>query len=152
MYLYLLSIVFFLFTNYLLSITIKKYTFEKFFIYVILFFILVNLINLIYIKNINFFILHSLFSVVILFLYSALYRSVSIKVMIYLFFKKSSINVNNFYKADFIKKSFYKRIKILVNNAFLLKEKKHFMLTAKGKKYLYILKIFQTIFKIKYNG
>jgi len=110
------------------------------------------LINLIYVQNVNFFIFYFLFSVVILFLYSALYRSVSIKVMIYLFFKKSSTNVNNFYKTNFLEKSFYKRITILVSNAFLIKKKTHFALTTKGKKYLRILKILQSIYKIKING
>ena len=152
MYLYLLSIVSFLFTNYFLSITIKKYTYEKFFIYVIFYFILINSINFTYLQNINFFTFQALFCVVILFLYSALYRSVSIKVMIYLFFKETSTNVNNFYKTNFIEKSFYKRIKILFNNNFLIKEKKYFILTSRGKRYLSIFKILQSIYKIKFNG
>ena len=152
MYLYLLSIVSFLFTNYFLSITIKKYTYEKFFIYVIFYFILINLINFTYLQNIYFFTFQTLFCVVILFLYSALYRSVSIKVMIYLSFKETNTNVNNFYKTNFIEKSFYKRIKILVNNNFLIKKKKYFIITSRGKRYLSIFKILQSIYKIKFNG
>ena len=138
--------------NYFLSISIKKYTYEKFFIYVIIFFIFINSINLTYVQNINFFIFFSLYCVVVLFLYSALYRSVSIKIMIYLFLKKSNKNVNNFYRTNFIEKSFNKRIKILVNNGFLIKKKKHFTLTSRGKKYLRIFKILQSIYKIKFNG
>ena len=135
-----------------LKIGIKKYTYEKFFIYVIFIFIIINPINLIYLKNVNYFIFYSLFFVVILFLYSALYRSVSIRIMIYLVFKKSNTNVNYFYKTNFLKRSFYKRIQILVNNAFLIKEKRTFSLTTKGKKYLRILKIIQSIYKIKIHG
>ena len=138
--------------NYFLSITIAKYTYEKFFIYVIVFFIFINSINLAYVQNINFFIFFSLYCVVVLFLYSALYRSLSIKIMIYLFFKKSSKNVNNFYRTNFIEKSFNKRIKILVNNGFLIEKKKHFTLTFRGKKYLKIFKILQSIYKIEFNG
>jgi len=138
--------------NYFLSITIEKYTYEKFFIYVIIFFIFINSINLTYVQNINFFIFFSLYCVVVLFLYSALYRSVSIKIMIYLFLKKSNKNVNNFYRTNFIEKSFNKRIKILVNNGFLIEKKKHFTLTYRGEKYLRIFKILQSIYKIKFNG
>ena len=141
-----------MFTNYFLSITIKKYTYEKFFICVIFYFILINLINFTYLQNIYFFTFQTLFCVVILFLYSALYRSVSIKVMIYLSFKETNTNVNNFYKTNFIEKSFYKRIKILFNNNFLIKEKKYFILTSRGKRYLSIFKILQSIYKIKFNG
>lgn len=152
MYLYILSIISFLLINYYLSILIKKYTYEKFLIYVIAFYIFINSINLIYIQNINFFIFFSLFCVVILFLYSALYRSVSIRIMIYLFFKKSSVNINNFYKTNFIEKSFNKRIKILTNNKFLVKKKRYFYLSSRGKKFLGITKIIQSIYKIDFNG
>ena len=138
--------------NYFLSISIKKYTYEKFFIYVIIFFIFINSINFTYVQNINFFIFFSLYCVVVLFLYSALYRSVSIKIMIYLFFKKSSKNVNNFYRTNFIEKSFNKRIKILINNGFLIEKKKYFTLTSRGKRYLKIFKILQSIYKIEFNG
>ena len=47
--------------------------------------------------------------------------------MIYLYFKKSSVNVNSFYKTEFRKNSFDKRVKILINNGFLVKKNKHFM-------------------------
>ena len=152
MHLNFLSIILFLFLNFFLTITIKKYTYEKFFNYVIIYYILLNLINFVYIKNINFFVFQTLFFVIILFLYSALYRSVSIKIMIYLFFNKRSLNVNNFYKNIFLETSFNKRIKILVNNNFLVKEKKYFILTTKGKKYLTIFKFLKSIYKIKFNG
>ena len=93
-----------------------------------------------------------MFCVVILFLYSALYRSVSIRIMIYLFFKKSSVNVNNFYKTNFIEKSFNKRIKILTNNKFLVKKKRYFSLSSRGKKFLGMIKNIQSIYKIDFNG
>ena len=131
---------------------IKKYTYEKFFIYVIVYFILTNLINLIYLKNIDFFTFQALFSVSILFLYSGLYRSISVKVMIYSYLKKKNVNVNSFYKTEFMKKSFNKRVEILVDNGFLKKKREQFSLSSKGKKYLKIFKTIQSIYKINYSG
>ena len=131
---------------------IKKYTYEKFFIYVIVYFILTNLINLIYLQNIDFFTFQALFSVAILFLYSGLYRSISVKVMIYSYLKKKNVNVNNFYRTEFMEKSFNKRVEILVNNGFLTKKRKQFSLSSKGKKYLKIFKTIQSIYKINYSG
>ena len=131
---------------------IKKYTYEKFFIYVIVYFILTNLINLIYFQNIDFFTFQALFSVAILFLYSGLYRSISVKVMIYSYLKKKNVNVNNFYRTEFMEKSFNKRVKILVDNGFLTKKRKQFSLSSKGKKYLKIFKTIQSIYKINYSG
>ena len=97
MYLYLIAIIIFLIINYLLSKLIKKYTYEKFFIYVVFYFILLNIINLIYLKNIHLFAIASLFSVIVLFLYSGLYRSVSVKIMVSLYFTKTNISVSSFY-------------------------------------------------------
>ena len=85
MYPYFISILFFFFINYFISTILKKYTFEKFFIYVLVYFFIVGFYNLIYLKNINFFTIQTFFSVFILFLYAGLYRSVSVKIMIYLF-------------------------------------------------------------------
>ena len=150
--LYLISIIVFLFTNYFLSSVIKKYTYEKFFIYVIIYFVVINLLNISYIKSSNFFVFQTIFCVAILFLYSALYRSVSIRVLVLLFLKKKSVNVNDFYKNNFIKKSFNKRIKILVDNNFIIKKKKYYMLTLKGEKYLNFFKIIKSFYKIKFNG
>jgi len=152
MYPYLISIIFFLFTNYLISILLKKYTFEKFFIYVLVYFTLVNFFNLIYLQNVNFFTFQTLFSVAILFLYAGLYRSISVKIMIYLYLGKKSINVNNFYKTEFKEKSFNKRIRILIDNGFLVKKNKDFFLSPRGKKYLAIFKTIQSIYKIKSSG
>ena len=152
MYLYLIAILFFLLVNYIISTLIKIYTYEKFFIYVIIYFFLVNFINFIYIQNIDFFTFQILFSVFILFLYSGLYRSISVKIMIYLYFKKSSVNVNSFYKTEFRKNSFDKRVKILINNGFLVKKNKHFMLSPRGKKYLRIFRTAQSIYRIKFSG
>lgn len=152
MYSYLIAILFFLTVNYLVSGLVKKYTFEKFFIYVITYFILVNFINLVYLQNINFFTFQALFSVFMLFLYAGLHRSVSVKIMIYLYLRKKSISVNAFYKNEFKEKSFDKRIKILIDNGFLLKRNKNFFLSSRGKKYLKIFKIAQSILKIKYSG
>jgi len=42
MYSYFIATLFFILANYLASILVKKYTFEKFFIYVVIYFILVN--------------------------------------------------------------------------------------------------------------
>ena len=95
---------------------------------------------------------HIFFSVSILFLYAALYRSVSIKIMIYLYLKKPNININTYFKSEFIKKSFDKRIKILINNGFLNKQKKYFVLSPKGKKYLSFFKKIQSIYKVKFSG
>jgi len=152
MYLYLISILFFLVTNYLVTTLIKKYTFVKFFIYVMTYFISINFINLIYLQNINFFTFQVLFSVIILFLYTGLYRAVSVKIMIYLHLKKQSISVNNFYKKEFKEKSFNKRIKILTDNGFLIKKNKNFFLSSRGKKYLEIIKIVHSIYGIKSSG
>ena len=152
MHFYLITSLLFLLLNNLISKLVKKYTFEKFFTYVILYFIFINIINLIYIKSIYFFIFLTFFSVAILFLYGGLYRSVSVKVMIYLYFKKSAVNVNNFYKNEFSKKSFDKRVKILIDNGFLIKKNQNFMLTTRGKKYLKIFQIIHSIYKIKSSG
>lgn len=152
MHFYLITPLLFLLLNNLVSKLVKKYTFEKFFTYVILYFIFINTINLIYIKSIYFFVFLTFFSVAILFLYSGLYRSVSIKVMIYLYFKKSAVNINNFYKNEFSKKSFDKRVKILIDNGFLIKKNKNFMLTIRGKKYLKMFQIIHLIYKIKSSG
>jgi len=152
MYLYLIIIIIFLIINYLLSKSIKKYTYEKFFIYVVFYFILLNIVNFIYLKNIYLFTFGSLFSVVILFLYSGLYRSISVKIMIRSYFKKTNISINNFYKKEFKQRSFNKRVKILIDNDFLLKKNKYLVLSKKGKKYLKIFKIFHSFYKIKYSG
>ena len=152
MHFYLITPLLFLILNNLVSKLVKKYTFEKFFTYVILYFIFINMVNLIYLKSIYFFVFLTFFSVAILFLYSSLYRSVSIKVMIYLYFKKSAVNINNFYKNEFSKKSFDKRVKILIDNGFLIKKNKNFMLTIRGKKYLKMFQIIHSIYKIKSSG
>jgi len=67
MQLYLINILFFLIANFLISITIKKYTYEKFFIYVVIYFVIVNFVNLAYLQNIDLFTFQILFSVFILF-------------------------------------------------------------------------------------
>ena len=152
MYLYLIAIIIFLIINYLLSKLVKKYTYEKFFIYVVFYFILLNIINLIYLKNIHLFTIASLFSVIVLFLYSGLYRSVSVKIMVSLYFKKTNISVSSFYKNEFKQKSFNKRIKILIDNDFLIKKNKYLILSKKGSKYLKIFKIAHFLYKIKYSG
>ena len=152
MYPYLISVLFFLLVNCLITILIKKYTYEKFFIYIIIYFILVNSINLIYLESINFFTFQVLFSVTALFLYAGLHRSISFKIMIYLYLKKNNISVNNFYKTEFKEKSFNKRIKILTDNGFLIKKKKNFFLSSRGKKYLEIIKIVHSIYGIKSSG
>ena len=150
MLLFLSSILFFLVINFLISISLKKYTYDKFFIYVVSYFILVNLINLIYLKNVNLFTFQSLFSVIILFIHSALYRSVSVKIIIYLYLKKTNVSINSFYKTEFKEKSFNKRVKILIDNGYLIKKNKYLTLSLKGKKYLKVLKIFQSVYKIKF--
>ena len=149
MYPYLLAALFFLLSNYTLSILFKKYTYEKFFLYVITYFILVNFINLLYVQSINFFTYQALFSIFILFLYAGLYRSVSVKVIIYLYLRKKSIDINDYYKNEFKNKSFNKRIKLLVDNNVLIKKNRYFFLSAKGKKYLDIFKIAQSIYRIR---
>ena len=150
--LYILLIFVFLVINLLLSNFLKKYTYEKFFIYVVVYFVLINLVNLAYIKNINLFTYQALFSVAILFLYSGLYRSISVKIMINLYLKKASINVDNFYKNEFKKNSFDKRVKILIDNGFLKKKNKYLILSQRGKKYLKIFKTSQQMYKIKFSG
>ena len=152
MQLYLINILFFLIANFLISMTIKKYTYDKFFIYVVIYFVIVNFVNLNYLQNINLFTFQILFSVFILFLYSGLYRSISVKIMVYLYLKKNSVNINSFYKNEFKEKSFNKRIKILTSNDFLLKRGKNLILTKRAKKYLKIFKIVQSLYKIKFSG
>ena len=152
MQLYLITIITFLIINFLISFLLKKYTYEKFFIYVVAYFVLINFINLTYLKNIDLFTFQALFSIVILFLYSALYRSVSVKIMIYLYLKKASVDINHFYETEFKQKSFNKRVKILIDNGFIIKKKKHLILSEIGKKYLKIFKIAQSIYRIKFSG
>jgi|TARA_B100000959_G_scaffold271719_1_gene320164 hypothetical protein len=152
MQLYLINILFFLIANFFISITIKKYTYEKFFIYVVIYFVIVNFVNLAYLQNIDLFTFQILFSVSILFLYSGLYRSISVKIMVYLYLKKNSVNVDNFYKTEFKEKSFNKRIKILTDNGFLLKKGKDLILSKRGKKYLKMFQIVHSIYKIKSSG
>jgi hypothetical protein len=136
----------------LISITIKKYTYEKFFIYVVIYFVIVNFVNLAYLQNIDLFTFQILFSVFILFLYSGLYRSISVKIMVYLYSKKNSVNIDSFYKTEFKEKSFNKRIKILTDNGFLLKKGKNLILSKRGRKYLKIFQIMHLIYKIKSSG
>ena len=150
MQLFLISIFFFLVVNFLISVLLKKYTYDKFFIYVVSYFILINFINLIYLKNINLFTFQSLFSVIILFVHSALYRSVSVKIIVYLYLKKANVSINSFYKTEFKEKRFNKRVKILIDNGYLIKKNKYLTLSARGKKYLKVLKIIQLIYKIKF--
>jgi hypothetical protein len=152
MQLYLINILFFLIANFLISITIKKYTYEKFFIYVVIYFVIVNFVNLAYLQNIDLFTFQILFSVFILFLYSGLYRSISVKIMVYLYSKKNSVNIDSFYKTEFKEKSFNKRIKILTDNGFLLKKGKNLILSKRGRKYLKIFQIMHLIYKIKSSG
>ena len=152
MYLYLISILFFLVTNYLVTTLIRRYTFVKFFIYVMTYFVSINFINLIYLQNVNFFTFQVLFSISVLFLYTGLYRAVSVKIMIYLYLKKQSISVNDFYKKEFKEKSFNKRINILIDNKLIMQKNKIFSLSSKGKKYLKIIKIIHSIYGIKSSG
>ena len=91
-------------------------------------------------------------SVIVLLLYSALYRSVSVKIIIYLYLKKASIDINNFYKTEFKKKSFDKRVKILIDSGFIIKKNKHLILSENGKKYLKIFKAAQSFYRIKFSG
>ena len=60
MQLYLIAIISFLIINFFLSSFLKKYTFVKFFVFVITYYTLINFINLVYLKNIDFFIWWSL--------------------------------------------------------------------------------------------
>ena len=152
MKLYLITILCFLVLNFLISVFSKKYTYDKFFIYVIFYFILVNFINWVYLKNIDLFTFIALFSVFILFLYSGLYRSISVKIMIYLYSKKISVNINNFYKTEFKQKSFSKRVIILIDNGFLIRKNKKLILSDRGKKYLKVFKIAQSVYRIKSSG
>ena len=152
MQLYLITIISFLIINFFLSSFLKKYTFVKFFIFVITYYTLINFINLVYLKNIDFFTFQTLFFVLILFLYGGLYRSVSVKIMIYLYYKKNSVNINSFYRNEFKQKSFNKRVKILIDNGFIIKKNKHLILSEIGKKYLKIFKIAQLVYRIKFSG
>jgi hypothetical protein len=131
---------------------LKKYTYEKFFIYVIIYFILINTFNLIFLKDINLFKFEAIFSVLILFVYSGLYRSISVKIIVYLLLKKNNISVNEFYKKEFKPKSFDKRVKILVDNGFLNKKNKDLVLSKKGKKYLKVFKLAHSIYRMKTSG
>ena len=131
---------------------LKRYAILTFLIYVITYFIVVNVINLIYLQSIDFFAFQSLFSITILMLYYGLHRSVSAKVMIYLYSNKNNISVNNFYKTEFKKRCFNKRIKILIDKGLLMKKNKYFFLSSRGKKYLEIIKIVHSIYKIKSSG
>ena len=152
MQLYLIVILSFLVVNFLLSIFLKKYTFFKFFVFVIVYFTLINFINLIYFKNIDFFTFQTLFFVALLFLYVGLYSSVSVKIMIYLYFKKVGVNVNSFYETEFKQKSFNKRIDNLINDGILVKKSKYIELSKRGKKYLKIFKIIHLIYRVKISG
>ena len=152
MKLYIITILSFLIANFLLSILLKKYTFEKFFIFVIIYYTLVNFINLIYLKNIDLFTFQTLLSVAILFLYTGLLSSVSVKIMIYLYFNKVGADINSFYETEFKQKSFNKRVKILIDNGFLIKKNKYLILSERGKKYLKTIKIAHSIYKIKFSG
>ena len=152
MYPYFISILFFFFINYFISTILKKYTFEKFFIYVLVYFFIVGFYNLIYLKNINFFTIQTFFSVFILFLYAGLYRSFSVKIMIYLYLRKKSVDFNNLYKTQFKEKSFDKRIKILLDSNIIFKKKKYFFLSTKGKSFLNKFLKIQSIYKIKSSG
>ena len=121
MYICSIVVLLFLIINFLISVLLKKYTYEKFFIYVIIYFILINAFNLIYLKDINLFKFEAIFSVLILFIYSGPYRSISVKIIIYLFLEKNNVSVSEFYKNEFKPKSFDKRVKILIDNGFLNK-------------------------------
>lgn len=152
MYIYLFVVLFFLIINFLISKLLKKYTYEKFFIYVIIYFILINTFNLIFLKDINLFKFEAVFSVLILFVYSGLYRSISVKIIVYLLLKKNNISVNEFYKKEFKPKSFDKRVKILVDNGFLNKKNKDLVLSKRGKKYLKVFKLAHSIYRMKTSG
>ena len=72
--------------------------------------------------------------------------------MIDLYYKKISLDINSFYKNEFKQKSFNKRVNILIDSDFLVKKKKHLILSKKGKKYLEKLKIVQSIYRVKISG
>ena len=97
------------------------------------FFVSINFINLIYLQSLNFFSFQVLFSIIVLFLYITLYRSVSVKIMIFLYLKKKSITVNDFYKKEFKDKSFNKRINILVENKLIMQKNKFVYILKKTK-------------------
>ena len=152
MQLYLIVLITFLLINFSLSIFLNKYNFSKFFIFVISYFTLINIINLVYFKNIEFFTFQTLFFVCLLFLYVGLYSSVSVKIMIYLYSKKTGVNVNSFYENEFKRNSFNKRIDNLINDGTLVKKNKYIELSKSGKKYLKIFKIIHSIYKVKVSG
>ena len=152
MQLYLIVIISFLIVNFLLSILLEKYSFFKFFIFVITYFALINFVNLIYFGNVDFFAFQVLFFVSLLFLYVGLYSSVSVKIMIYLYSKKVGVNVNNFYETEFKQNSFNKRIDNLINDGILVKKNKYIKLSKGGKKYLKIFKIIHSIYRVKVSG
>ncbi len=152
MQLYLIVPIIFLLINFSLSIFLNKYNFSKFFIFVISYFTLINIFNLIYFKNIEFFTFQTLFFVCLLFLYVGLYSSVSVKIMIYLYSKKTGVNVNSFYKNEFKHNSFNKRIDNLINDGILVKKNKYIELSKSGKKYLKVFKIIHSIYKVKVSG
>ena len=152
MQLYLIVLIIFLLINFSLSIFLNKYNFSKFFIFVISYFTLINIINLIYFKNIEFFTFQTLFFVCLLFLYVGLYSSVSVKIMIYLYSKKTGVNVNSFYENEFKRNSFNKRIDNLINDGTLVKKNKYIELSKSGKKYLKLFKIIHSIYKVKVSG
>ena len=152
MQLYLIVLIIFLLINFSLSIFLNKYNFSKFFIFVISYFTLINIINLIYFKNIEFFTFQTLFFVCLLFLYVGLYSSVSVKIMIYLYSKKNGVNVNSFYENEFKRNSFNKRIDNLINDGTLVKKNKYIELSKSGKKYLKLFKIIHSIYKVKVSG
>ena len=152
MQIYLIVLIIFLLINFSLSNFLNKYNFSKFFIFVISYFALINIINLIYFKNIEFFTFQTLFFVCLLFLYVGLYSSVSVKIMIYLYSKKAGVNVNSFYENEFKRNSFNKRIDNLINDGILVEKNKYVELSKNGKKYLKIFKIIHSIYKVKVSG
>ena len=152
MYLYLSSIIIFILANYIVISLVKEHNFKNFFVFTIVFFIFSNIINIYLFKEDLYFSLSVLFSSSTLFLYAGLYRSVSVKIMILLFKKKKSISIENLYKTEFQKNSFDKRVQVLIEDDILQKKGKNFYLTKIGKKYLRILKLIQSIYKIKASG
>ena len=72
--------------------------------------------------------------------------------MIYLYYKKISVDIKSFYKNEFKQKSFNKRVNILIDSVFLVKKNKHLVLSKKAKKYLEKLKIVQSIYRVKMSG
>ena len=152
MYLYLSSIIIFILANYVVTSLVKEHNFKIFLIFTIVFFVFSNIINVYLFKEDLYFSLSILFSSSTLFLYAGLYRSVSVKIMILLFKKKKSISIKNLYKTEFQKNSFDKRVQVLIEDDILQKKGKNFYLTKIGKKYLRILKLIQSIYKIKASG